>query len=102
MPALKVFLLAILAGALIALGAVFGTTALAGSSVLPYGLARMLGGLTFCLGLNLVVLAGAELFTGNNLIVMAWANGRVSTAALLRNWAIVFVGDFSVLWARLP
>jgi formate transporter len=93
MPALKVFLLAILAGAFIALGAVFSTTTLAGSSVLPYGLARLLGGLAFCLGLILVVVAGAELFTGNNLIVMAWANGRVSTAALLRNWGIVFAGN---------
>ena len=94
MPSLKVFLLAILAGAFIALGAVFSTTTLAGSAVLPYGLARLLGGLAFSLGLILVVVAGAELFTGNNLIVMAWANGRVSTAALLRNWAIVFVGNF--------
>jgi formate transporter len=94
-PSLKVFMLAVLAGAFIALGAVFSTTTLAGSAVLPYGAARLLGGLAFCLGLILVVVAGAELFTGNNLIVMAWANGRVSTAALLRNWVIVFVGNFA-------
>ena len=94
LPALKMFLLAILAGAFIALGAIFCTTTLAGSAVLPYGLARLLGGLSFCLGLILVVVSGAELFTGNNLIVMAWASGRVSTAALLRNWGIVYVGNF--------
>ena len=50
---------------------------------------RLLGGLTFSLGLILVVVAGAELFTGNNLIVMAWASRRVSTLRLLRNWTIV-------------
>jgi formate transporter len=94
-PAFNVFLLAILAGAFIALGAIFSTTALAGSAALPYGAARLLGGLAFCLGLILVVVAGAELFTGNNLIVMAWANGRVSSVALLRNWGIVFVGNFA-------
>jgi len=48
----------------------------------------------FCLGLILVIVGGAELFTGNNLIVMAWASGKVSTRALLRNWIIVYVGNF--------
>jgi formate/nitrite transporter len=61
---------------------------------LPYGVARVLGGFAFSLGLILVVVAGAELFTGNNLIVMAWASRRVSTARLLRNWAIVYAGNF--------
>lgn len=51
-------------------------------------------GLVFSLGLILVVVGGAELFTGNNLIVMAWANGKVTGRALLRNWAIVYVGNF--------
>ena len=88
------FVLAVLAGAFIAMGAVFATTTLAGSSSMPYGVARLLGGLTFSLGLILVVVAGAELFTGNNLIVMAWASRRVSTARLLRNWAIVYAGNF--------
>ena len=95
MDAPRLFVLAILAGAFIALGAVFATTALAGSSALPWGLARVLGGVAFSLGLILVVVGGAELFTGNNLIVMAWASGRVSTPALLRNWIIVFVGNFA-------
>ncbi len=88
------FMLAVLAGAFIALGAVFATTVAAGSSALPYGVAKLLIGLVFCLGLILVVVAGAELFTGNNLIVMAWASGRISTRALLRNWGIVYLGNF--------
>jgi formate transporter len=89
------FALAVLAGAFIAIGAAFATNTLAGSSDLPYGVARLLAGLTFSLGLILVVVAGAELFTGNNLIVMAWASRRVSTLRLLRNWAIVYVGNFA-------
>ena len=88
------FALAMLAGAFIALGAMFSTTTAAGSSVLPYGVARLLIGLSFCVGLILVVVAGAELFTGNNLIVMAWASRKVSTLALLRNWVIVYIGNF--------
>jgi formate transporter len=88
------FALAVLAGAFIALGAIFTTTVLAGSSALPYGVARLLGGLCFCLGLILVVVGGAELFTGNNLIVMAWASRKVKTLALLRNWVIVYLGNF--------
>jgi formate/nitrite transporter len=86
--------LSILAGAFIALGAMFATTVYAGASVLPYGVARLLMGLTFCLGLVLVVVAGAELFTGNNLIVIAWASRKVSSMGLLRNWVVVYLGNF--------
>lgn len=88
------FVLAVLAGAFIALGAVFATTTLADSSSLPYGIARLAAGVTFSLGLILVVVAGAELFTGNNLISMAWASRRVTMRALLRNWVIVYAGNF--------
>jgi formate transporter len=103
LPLLTLFALAILAGAFISLGAMFATTVAAGSSVLPYGVARLLVGLVFCLGLVLVVVAGAELFTGNNLIVMAWASGKISTWALLRNWLVVYIGNFvgSLLTALL-
>jgi formate transporter len=94
MDALTMFALAILAGAFIAMGAIFATTATTGGGDLPYGVARLLGGLTFSLGLILVVVAGAELFTGNNLIVMAWASRRVPTLRLLRNWVIVYAGNF--------
>jgi len=94
LPNAKLFMLAIMAGAFIALGAAFSTTALAGSSTLPYGVARLLAGLAFCLGLILVVVGGAELFTGNSLIVMAWASKKINTLSLLRNWAVVYAGNF--------
>ena len=86
--------LAVLAGAFIAAGAVFSTTVAVGASALPYGVGRLLAGFVFCLGLILVVVAGAELFTGNNLIVMAWAGGRVKTSLLFRSWGIVYLGNF--------
>lgn len=88
------FTLAILAGAFIALGAVFATNTAAGSGALPFGVAKLLTGLVFCLGLILVIVGGAELFTGNNLIVMAWASGKVTGRALLHNWIIVYAGNF--------
>jgi formate/nitrite transporter len=92
----SLFMLAVLAGAFIALGAIFSTTATAGSAgALPYGATRVIGGLVFSLGLILVVVGGAELFTGNNLIVMAWASGKVSTGQILRNWAIVYAGNLA-------
>ena len=93
MSTANTFALAVLAGAFIALGAIFATTVTAGGGDLPYGVARLLGGVAFSLGLILVVVAGAELFTGNNLIVMAWAGRRVRTAQVLRNWTIVYVGN---------
>ncbi len=89
-----VFVLSVLAGSFIALGAIFATTVSAGGGELPYGVVRLLAGLVFTLGLILVVVAGAELFTGNNLIVMAWASRRVRTAQVMANWGIVFVGNF--------
>lgn len=94
-PLLAMFSLAVLAGAFIALGAVFATTIAAGTSGdLPYGVTKLLTGFVFCLGLVLVIVGGAELFTGNNLIVMAWASGKVTTKALLRNWIVVYIGNF--------
>lgn len=89
------FLLAVLAGAFIALGAVFSTvvsTGLAGS--VPFGTARLLIGLAFSLGLILVVVAGAELFTGNNLLIIAYASRKVTAGQVLRNWLIVYLGNF--------
>ncbi len=61
---------------------------------LPFGVARLLAGLVFCLGLILVIVGGAELFTGNTLISMAWASGTISTRDMVRNWALVYVGNF--------
>jgi formate transporter FocA len=99
----RMFALSILAGAFIALGAIFSTTATTGGSELPYGVVRILAGLTFSLGLILVVVAGAELFTGNNLIVMAWASHKVTTMQLVRNWVVVYFGNFlgSILTAYM-
>ena len=94
MPPASVFVLAVLAGAFIALGAIFATTVTAGSdNQLPYGVVRLLAGLVFSVGLILVVVGGAELFTGNNLIVMAWASRKIRTAQLLKNWGIVYAGN---------
>jgi formate transporter len=90
------FALAVLAGAFIATGAIFATTVTTGlaSAGMGFGVVKLLGGLVFCLGLIAVVVAGAELFTGNNLIIMAFASSRIPFSALLRNWVIVYVGNF--------
>ena len=88
--------LAVLAGAFISLGALFYTvtiTAGQDGSPLPFGLLRLTGGVTFSLGLILVVVGGAELFTGNNLIAMAWAAGCVQTRQVVRNWIWVYLGN---------
>ena len=89
----KTFVLAILAGAFIAFGAIFATTVTAEMTFSP-SFTKFIGGLAFSLGLILVIVGGAELFTGNNLIVMAWANKRIKTSQVLRNWSIVFFGNF--------
>jgi len=93
MPTLTMFVLAVLAGAFIALGAIFFTVTVTGD--LPYGLKRLLGGMAFSLGLILVIVGGAELFTGNNLIVMAWASGRISMLQIMRSWIIVYSGNLA-------
>jgi formate transporter len=103
---LACFVLSVLAGAFVAFGAIFATTVSAGtmttiapdgslvsSAALPYGIGRLLIGLAFCVGILAVIIAGAELFTGNNLVVMAWASRKVTTRALLFNWILVFVGN---------
>lgn len=92
MSAERLLALSILAGAFISFGAVFSTVVTAGGGMAP-GVSRLLGGLVFSLGLILVVVGGAELFTGNTLIVMAFASRRVRLISLLRNWGIVYVGN---------
>ena len=92
---LSLIALSVLAGAFIALGAMFATTVLAGADgVIPFGVSRLLAGIVFGLGLILVVLGGAELFTGNNLMVMAWAAGKLPLRDMLRAWTIVYIGNF--------
>jgi formate transporter len=92
MGILKTTALGVLAGAFIAFGAVFYTVVISGSTM-DYGLTKLLGGIAFSLGLILVVVGGAELFTGNNLMIMAWANRKISVYHVLRNWAIVYMGN---------
>ncbi|WP_193212687.1 formate/nitrite transporter family protein [Luteolibacter marinus] len=92
LPAFKMFALAVLAGGFIGLGAL-NYTVVASDPFLGFAWQRLLGGLAFSLGLILVVVAGAELFTGNNLLVMSWMNGRITTALLLRNFIIVYFGN---------
>lgn len=95
MDGLSLLLLAVLAGAFIGLGAAFSTVSLVGTAgEVPFGWARLVAGLSFSLGLAAVVVGGAELFTGNNLITMAWASRKVSGTAMLRNWGIVYLGNF--------
>lgn len=84
--------LGVLAGAFISLGALFFAVVVTGSE-LGFGPTRWLGGLAFCLGLALVVIAGAELFTGNNLLAMAWASRLITTRRLLRHWGLVYLGN---------
>lgn len=101
LPALTLALLGMLAGAFIGLGAMMFAL-VASDATLGFAASQLVGGIAFSLGLVLVVVAGAELFTGNNLIAMAWAGGRVSTAALLRQWILVcaanFVGAAGLAW----
>ena len=98
---LSMFTLSVLAGSFISFGAVLYTYVIHDSS-LSMGLTKLLGGMVFCLGLILVIVAGAELFTGNNLIVMACVSRRITIQRLLRNWIIVFCGNFAgsmvVVW----
>lgn len=92
LPMRRLVPLGVLAGAFIGLGANFSTVVTAGS--LDPGVAKLLGGIVFSLGLILVVVSGAELFTGNTLIVIAAAGRRVTVRALLRNWVVVYVANF--------
>jgi formate transporter len=90
---LTLLLLGILAGAFIALGALSLVVVTTGAAGLPWGLARAVGGVAFSLGLILVVVGGAELFTGDCLMVVAWASRRITLAALLRAWSYVYAGN---------
>ena len=93
LPLIPMLMLSMLAGAFIGLGALYFVIVRSDPS-LGFAGKQVLGGVAFSLGLILVVVAGAELFTGNNLLAMAWADGKISTLDLLRNWAIVCIGNF--------
>jgi len=89
---LTLLVLATLAGAFISMGALLYTVVII-ESQLGFGITRLIGGISFSLGLILVIIAGAELFTGNNLLAMAWASGRIGFREVMRNWLIVYVGN---------
>lgn len=92
LPLLSVLALGVLAGSFIGLGALYFTL-VASDPSLPFAITRVLGGIAFSLGLILVVVAGAELFTGNNLLVMAWVAGRITLATVVKNLATVFAAN---------
>lgn len=92
---LALLVLGVLAGAFIAFGALFMTVVLSGAGDLPFGVARLLAGLVFSLGLILVIVGGAELFTGDSLMILACASRRISVRALARTWALVYVGNIA-------
>lgn len=91
---LTLFALAVLAGVFIGLGAMFATTVVAGADgMMPYGVTRLLAGISFSLGLVLVLIGGAQLFTGDMLMVMAWASRRINTRRMVRVWVLVWLGN---------
>lgn len=92
-PAINIFLLAILAGALIALGAAATNTA--AHSVASVGIARLICALLFPFGLAMVVLMGAELFTGNCLIAISVLENKATFTGMIKNWIIVYLGNFA-------
>jgi formate transporter len=92
LPTLQTLMLGVVAGGFIGLGALYFTLVVSDTQ-LSFAVARVLGGVAFSLGLILVVVAGAELFTGNNLLVMAWADRRITTIELLRNWSLVYIAN---------
>lgn len=94
LPLLQMVMLGLLAGGYIGMGGLFSVV-VSSDPALTFGIARLLGGITFSFGLIMVVVAGAELFTGNNLIVMAWADGRISSREVLRNWGVVCLANFA-------
>jgi len=94
LPLLSMVMLGMLAGAFIGLGALYYTLVVSDAQ-LSFAVARVLGAVCFSLGLLLVVVAGAELFTGNNLLAMAWADGKVTTREVLRNWVVVCAANFA-------
>ena len=92
-PFLSQAMLGMLAGAFIGLGALYFVLVQSDAS-LGFAAKRVAGGMVFSLGLLLVVVAGAELFTGNNLLAMAWADRKVTTGEVLRNWVIICASNF--------
>ena len=104
----KCFVSAMLAGAFIGFGATYFMVFL-GDSTMPFAAQRMVGGICFCLGLVLVLCCGAELFTGNNLMVTGLASKKISMGGMLKNWVVVWLGNLAgsllavalIFWANV-
>ena len=91
-PIVKMFLLAILAGAFIGIAGIASTTA--SVSVEQASVAKFLAACIFPGGLTMVLLAGSELFTGNNLLVIPLLEKEITVAGMLKNWVVVYLGNF--------
>lgn len=104
----KCFVSAMLAGFFIGMGATYFMVFL-GDSTMPFAAQRMVGGICFCLGLVLVLCCGSELFTGNSLMITSVMSGKIKVSGLLRNWVIVWLGNFAgslvavglIYWAQV-
>ena len=94
LPVASLLLLGALAGAFIGLGALASVIVMSDAGI-AFGVRRLLGGAVFSLGLFLVLVAGAELFTGNNLLAMAWAERKLTTREVLANWVLVCAANFA-------
>src|SRR6478735_4148683 len=93
--AITLLTLGVLGGAFIAFGAIFSNVALTGAEALPFGFARSIAGMVFTVGLGLVLIGGAQIFTGDVLMVMAWASGRLAVGRVLRAWSLVWIGNLA-------
>lgn len=92
LPIFTMLMLGVMAGVFIGMGSMFYVV-VKSDAALSFAISGILGGVAFSLGLILVIVAGAELFTGNNLLIMAWAYRRITSKELLRNWAVVLIGN---------
>lgn len=90
---IALIVLGLLAGAFIAFGALFMTVVQTEAAELPWGVGRLLAGLVFSVGLILVIVGGAELFTGDSLMIVACASRHITIGSLLRAWSLVYVGN---------
>ena len=91
----RMFLLSLTGGAYIALGFVFMVTSQQGMTDWPVGVTKVLGGLVFSVGLGLVVISGSDLFTGTTMTSVPWLSKRISTAVMLKHWAVSILGNLT-------
>lgn len=93
LPLSKMLILSFFAGAFIAFGA-FGSQVASADAGTAASVGKLMGALVFPVGLLMVIMAGAELFTGNNLIIISVLDRKATLAGMLRNWVVVYMGNF--------